>query len=254
MDNLSRRAFLGRGGALAAALVALQANPAFLAEALGAAPDLGEAELATYAALIAALGEVEGTKVDAKKTDVATDTLLEWFGAQEEETRRLVVTLLRNVEDGPDGAKFSKHGKSDALKVLRRWHRARTPAEREFEAKARSRDAEGHPRHAPGGDNQRAFERYVEDQRRELARRAREIEKAHGAWVLQPDPVTGLPPYKPDLDDSKPKDWPDESKERALKERLIADAALGLASLHFYSADDQADERTDHKQTASAAI
>lgn len=250
MENLSRRAFLGRGGALAAALVALQANPAFLAEALGAAPDLGEAELATYAALIAALGEVDGTKVDAKETSAATETLVEWFGEQPEENRRLVVTLLRNVEDGPDNGKFSAHGKSDALKLLRRWHRARTPSERAFEAKARSRDAEGHPQHRKGGDNQRAFERYVEEQRRELARRVREIEKAHGAWVLQPDPITGLPPYKPELDDAKPRDWPDESNERAVKDRLIATAAVGLAGLHFYRADD----RTDDKEAAGAAI
>lgn len=238
MDNLNRRAFLGRGGALAAALFALQANPAFLAEALGAAPELGEAELATYTALLGALGpdQVKTNKIDPAKADQAIAFLKDWFGQQEEDTRRAIVALLRMIEDGPDGEKFSKHAEKDALKMLRSWHSGRTKAERKFDARA-DEAAEGHPqRTGNSAANETAFKRYVDEQQREVQRRAREIQREHGGWVLMPDPVTGLPPYHPEYDDAQPVEWPDETKDPVVTQRNAAAAAVELAGLFFYRA------------------
>lgn len=236
MENLSRRAFLGRGGALAAALVALQANPAFLAKALGAAPELGEAELATYRALIAALADVKGNRIDAARSEDAVLFLREWFSAQPEDTRRAVVALLRTVEDAAGHGKFSKHAKKDALKLLRNWHSGRTKAEKKFEARA-GEAAEGHPaRTGNRASDEKTFETLVDDQVREVQRRARELRREYGDWILMPDPITGLPPYRPAYDDAEPEQWPDETDDPVVTQRNVSTAALELAGLFFYRA------------------
>jgi len=234
MDNLNRRAFLGRGGALLAALAALQANPAFLADALGAPPELGEAEIATYRALLEALGEVPHTKIDPSRADEAVEFLREWFGEQADESRRGIVAVLRTLEDGPDGAKFTKTHRRDRLKLMRGWEADRTPAERKFEARAGG-TAKGHPRRTgQRSADERAFIEYVREQEREVERRAKEVKREYGDWILLPDLVTGLPPYHPEYDDAQPEDWPDESGHPVVKRRYVASAALALAGLAFY--------------------
>lgn len=131
MEEINRRAFLQRGGALAGA-AALASLP-FAGTSLAAtgAPGFTAARRTTYVALVEAVERFDSI-VDASKAAEAADTFAGWYGDQPTATQRTFDALLDTLEAAPRHGGFSEQSRAGREQLLLDWaHAAGTPGKGE---------------------------------------------------------------------------------------------------------------------------
>jgi hypothetical protein len=126
VDSINRREFVKRGGLVVGAVaVGGHLSWASLAQASSGA-DLNEARLATYRAIISAVGDPNVNYIDPAKADEATTRFSTWYAEQLPASQEIFASVLDNLESGPKDGPFSQMSVSSAHQLIKTWVREPT--------------------------------------------------------------------------------------------------------------------------------
>ena len=121
MDSLTRRALIRRGGALAAALGATSVGLGGIARAAGSPAGFTAARRSTYAAAVAAVGQVPQNLVRASDADWAADRFASMYDQEPADVQVSIDALLDTLESGPASGSFSRLSTSKQRSFLQGW-------------------------------------------------------------------------------------------------------------------------------------